>query len=275
MLTLNYFVRKRADVSREQFREFWLKEHFERRRPVIREIGVKKYVKCETLHDDPANGLLRGIYGTPEDTYDFVDQWVIGDLADMKRGLTLENVREAIQGWAKEESPFVDFSRSDIWMTVDVPQLFPRNDIEASWENTYLKAIMVASYRPELTMTGAQLHWNACHGALARQFASFLPYDKYIQAHRLESAVLDDLKGLMGAAFEERLCVMGQAEVWMDRRAAANLSGPEADRMMQMLVEDISLFVQLENAHLFAGKEHVMHSEPIITPPLPKLFSAD
>ena len=45
--------------------------------------------------------------------------------------------------------------------------------------------------------------------------------------------------------------------------------------MMRMLVTDISLFVEPEISHMFATKEHVIHSRPVITEPIPTLFNAD
>ena len=83
------------------------------------------------------------------------------------------------------------------------------------------------------------------------------------------------MKEMLGISFEERPYGIGQAEAWIDRRVVPSLDGPEVANMMGMLVEDIALFVNAGESHIFAGKEHVMHSEPIITSPLPILFSGD
>jgi hypothetical protein len=275
MLTFNYLVRKKEGVSAEDFRNYWTGEHFEMQRPILSKLGIRKYTICETLHEDPVNIQLQQMYGTPSDAYDFVDQMVINGLKDFKSGLAKEDVQAALKAKYDSEADYVDFSRSDFWFTVDVAQIFPRTDITATWNNTYLKAFMVGKYHPKLSLSEAQLHWNACHGGMARQFAEFLPYDKYIQGHRLESPVIDQMKNLSGIAFENRQNICGQAEAWIDRRIVPSLNGPEVERMMGMLVEDISLFVDASKAHMFAGKEHVMHSTPIITSPLPTLFSGN
>ena len=110
---------------------------------------------------------------------------------------------------------------------------------------------------------------------MARQFAEFLPYDKYIQGHRLKSTLIDQMKEMYGVSFEDRPNLVGQAEAWIDRCVVPSLAGPEVERMMGMLVEDIALFVNASESHMFTCKEHVMHSEPIITSPLPTLFSGD
>jgi hypothetical protein len=275
MLTLNFFVRKKEAVSAEDFRNYWTGEHFDLQRPILSKLGIRKYTICETLHEDPVNKLLQQMYGTLSDAYDFVDQMVMNDLADFKNGLASEQVQAALQARYDSEADYVDFSRSDFWFSVDVAQIFPRTEIKATWSNIYLKVFMVGEYDPKLSLSEAQLHWNACHGGMARQFAEFLPYDKYVQGHRLESPVIEQMKNMSGISFENRPNILGQAEAWIDRRIVPSLNGPEVERMMGMLVEDIALFLDASESHMFAGKEHVMHTEPIITSPLPTLFSAD
>ena len=275
MLTFNYFVRKKEGVSAEDFRNYWIGEHFEMQRPILSRLGIRKYTICETLHEDPLHLMLQQMYGTRSDSYDFVDQMVINDLKDFKNGLASEDVQAAFQARYQSEADYVDFSRSDFWFTVDVPQIFSRTEITATWNNTYLKGFMVPKYHSHLSLAEVQLHWNACHGGMARQFAEFLPYDRYIQGHLLESTVIDQMKKSSGIVFENRQYVPGQAEAWIDRRIAPSLNGPEVERMMGMLLEDIALMVDASESHMFSGKEHVMYSTPVITRPLPTLFSAD
>jgi hypothetical protein len=275
MLTFNYFVRKKEGVSAEEFRNYWKGTHFEMQRPVLSKLGIRKYTICETLHEDPVNHLMQQLYGTASDAYDFVDQMVINNLKDFKNGLLDTEVQRAFQEKNDGEVDYVDFSRSDFWFSVDVAQIFPRENITATWNNTYLKGFYVAQCHPNLSITEAQLHWNGCHGAMARQFAEFLPYDKYIQGHRLKSTLIDQIKEMYGVPFEDRPNIVGQAEAWIDRCVVPSLAGPEVERMMGMLVEDIALFVNATESHMFTCKEHVMHSEPIITSPLPTLFSGD
>lgn len=275
MLTFNYLVRKKEGPSAEDFRNYWMGQHFEMQRPILPKLGIRKYTICETLHQDPVNVLMQQMYGTRSDAYDFVDQMVINDLNDFKGGLASEDVQAALRTKYDSEADYVDFSRSDFWFTVDVAQIFPRNDIAATWNNTYLKGFMVGEYHSKLSLSEVQLHWNACHGGMARQFAEFLPYDKYIQGHRLETNVIDQMKKSFGIGFENRPNIFGQAEAWIDRRIVASLNGPEVERMMGMLVEDIAMFVITSESHIFVGKEHVMHSVPIITRPLPTLFSGN
>jgi hypothetical protein len=275
MITLNYLVRKKAAVSAEAFRGYWMGEHAEKSLQLAGTLGIRKYVKCETQHADDVNMLLQQMYGTAGDAYDFVDQMVINDLAEFKAGVADGNAQGALKALTEDSGAYVDFSRSDYWFSIDVPQVFTPSDCTATWNNTYLKGFYVPHRHPHLSLAQAQLHWNSCHGAMARQFVEFLPYERYIQGHRIESEVIDQFKSMLGAAFEDIEAIIGQAEAWIDRRIVPSLQGPEVERMMGMLVEDIALFVDAGKSHIFATKEHVILNQPVITEPIPSLFNAD
>lgn len=275
MITLNLLVRRNDNVSAEDFREFWLGKHADQMRTLTRQLGIQRYTKCETLHQDEVNLVLQRMYGTGHDAYDFVDQMVINDLEELRGGLGDRETMAALHRLHAASTNYIEHARSDLWLSVDVPQIFPREQVTANWENTCLKVYYVPRRLESLSLLQAQFHWNSCHGAMARQFASFLPYEKYIQGHRVPSALVEKLKQDLEGNFESLDSIIGQAEAWIDRRIMPSLAGPEVERMMRMLVADIDLFVDAASSHIFATKEHVIHSAPIITEPVPSLFSAD
>ena len=172
----------------------------------------------------------------------------------------------------------MEVGSSDCWFSIDVPQVFTGQDCTATMESTNLKVFNTGLYLPHLSLAEAQLHWNACHGSMARQFIKILPYMKYIQyiqGHKIESEVADNFRNLLGGGFENRERILGQAEGYIDRRIVPSLQGPEAERMMGMLVQDIALFVDIKRTNILAAKEHVLLDRPIITEPIPTLFNAD
>jgi hypothetical protein len=275
MLTLNHLVRRRNDVSAEDFSKYWMEEHAANAIALSPALGIKKYTKCQTLHEDEVNIALQNMYGTGSDAYDFVDQMVINDLGEFSAGLERDDIKSTLRDLHERNSDFVDHSHSDIWFSIDLAQLFPREDICATWDNTYLKVFYVPRRLAHLSLAEAQLHWNSCHGGMARQFANFLPYDKYIQGHRAPSQKIDELKAFLGGEFENLDSIIGQAEAWIDRRVMPTLAGPEVERMMRMLVVDIDLFVEADSSHIFATKEHVIYSTSVITEPVPSLFDVN
>lgn len=274
MITLNLLVRRKPNVGAEEFRDFWMGEHASRMLALVRDLGIGRYTKCETQHEDEVNIALQAMYGTGSDSYDFVDQMVIGDLEDFRKGIGDADVGAALKELRDLSDAYIDQSRSDMWFSIDVPQIFPREKVEANWNNTLLKVYYVPRHLEALTLQEAQFHWNSCHGGMARQFASFLPYDKYIQGHRVPSGLIDGLKQSLGGDWENIGTIIGQAEAWINRRIMPAMAGPEVERMMRMLVVDIDLFVDASSSHIFATKEHVIHDSPIINEPVPSLFNA-
>lgn len=277
MITLNHLVRRKPDVSAEAFRDYWLTTHAEERTRLSLALGVRRFTASETMHDDDVNKLLQQLYQTAADSYDFVDQMVISDLEAFKQGLADEETAAALTALHRGEGDYVDYARSDYWFTIDLPQVYTADKYRATSENTLLKGFYVARRHERLTLAEAQLHWNSCHGGMAREFAEMLPYVKYVQGHRIESAVVNGFKASLNTAFENVDRIVGQAEGWIDRRIVPSLQGPEVERMMGMLVQDIALFVESGVSHAFATKEHAMLDRPLFSVggSIPTLFNAD
>ena len=96
MIKLNYFVRKRADVTAEDFRAFWMGDHAEAVLKLVDKLGIRKYTKCETLHEDDVNKLLQQMYGSAADAYDFAEEMLINDLEEFKAGLNDAEVQKQL-----------------------------------------------------------------------------------------------------------------------------------------------------------------------------------
>ncbi|MEB2284303.1 MAG: hypothetical protein B6D46_04385 [Polyangiaceae bacterium UTPRO1] len=275
MITLNHLVRRQGSVEPARFRDYWLTEHAARSAALMQELGVEALIKCETLYDDDAADLLRQVYGTASDGYDFVDQMQIYDFARFKSLLARPEVCASWQELHAGEARYVDHQRSDYWFSVEHRQVLLADHCVATRDNAFLKGFYVARMRDGLSLAEAQLHWNACHGPLARRFLHILPFVKYVQGHRIESRVGTEIKTMLGGGFADSSRILGQAEVWLDRRALMGLQIPEAQRMMRLLVEDIALFIEAQASHSFGAKEHVIFERPPDLEPIPRLFSAD
>ena len=48
MITLNLLVRRKPDVSAEDFRAFWMGEHARQVLAQVGNLGIGRYTKCET-----------------------------------------------------------------------------------------------------------------------------------------------------------------------------------------------------------------------------------
>ena len=82
------------------------------------------------------------MYGTAEDAYDFVDQMAIGDLTAFASGLDNGEVAGLLQQLQEVSTAYVDFSRSDYWFSIELPQVFQPQSIRATWETAFSRCSM-------------------------------------------------------------------------------------------------------------------------------------
>lgn len=275
MFKISFFIRKKPEVSTEAFREFWLGEHAERLQGFAEKIGVRTLAKCETLPDHPVGIESMAAYQTGPDLYDFVDQWHFNDIEALKRGCTDPAVQAAMKALYAREDAFIDTFRSNVMMQVDLVQFYPvdAEDVIADEVSPYVKIIYCVRSRPELNRHQAQLHWNACHGAVSRQDIKYSVQKKYIQAHAIDSTFVDQLVTERGYEVDDTF--IGCAEGWIDvDQPPKDFPEEEKAEVVAMSMDDIDLFADKARSQLFAVKEHRIIDKKIITRPMPKFFSA-
>jgi uncharacterized protein (TIGR02118 family) len=115
MVKLVYCIRRREDLSPEEFRRYWLDEHGPLVRKVAAAIGAVRYVQSHTAAPD-LNELLRGSRGC-EDPYDGITEVWWQSLADLEASMQTPESQEAQRSLLEDESTFIDFARSRVFMT--------------------------------------------------------------------------------------------------------------------------------------------------------------
>lgn len=115
MIKLVYCVRKRDDVSADEFYRYWLDEHGPLVRSFAKAIAALRYVQSHTVSPEtnaelqasrglapPYEGITEVWWNSPEDM-----AAALGTKAGIEAGLAL----------IEDEARFVDFSRSSVFMT--------------------------------------------------------------------------------------------------------------------------------------------------------------
>ncbi len=115
MLKLVYCLRKREDISSEEFYHYWLNDHGPRVRKLAEAIKAKKYVQSHTLAPE-LNQMFRESRGLAE-PYDGITEVWWEDLESLTAGMESESGREAHQALLEDEAKFIDFSQSRVFMT--------------------------------------------------------------------------------------------------------------------------------------------------------------
>ena len=275
MFNINFYIKRKEDVSRSDFLDFWHGEHADLLKGFVEDLGVRALIKNEILLDHPVGIDSAKAYGTGPIRYDAVDSWKFNDIEMLKHGSALEHVKAAMQRLADAEDQYVDFAASNVEMTVDLAQFYPADamEIRANPDSSVVKIFFVARCLEGLTRQQAQLHWNACHGGVSRQDVKYSVLSTYLQCHSIPSTFVEQLVDLRGYQYDPLL--IGHAEGWIDT-AQPPKDFPEdvMAEVVAMSMDDIDLFADKDKGNVFVCHEHYVIDKPIIVRPMPKFFGA-
>jgi uncharacterized protein (TIGR02118 family) len=115
MIKLVYGIRRRADVSEEEFHRYWLEEHGPLVKSVAKDIGAIRYVQSHTVAPE-LNAAIQAGRGF-EEAYDGITEVWYESLETMQGNRDDPARREAARKLAEDEAKFVDFARSRVFMT--------------------------------------------------------------------------------------------------------------------------------------------------------------
>lgn len=115
MIKLVYCVARRSDMLPEKFYRYWRETHAENVRSVKDKIRATRYVQSHTCEPGINQALMesRGL----EPAYDGITEVWWESAADLQAALDSREGQEAMQFLINDESTFIDFSRSRVFMT--------------------------------------------------------------------------------------------------------------------------------------------------------------
>jgi uncharacterized protein (TIGR02118 family) len=116
MIKLVYIVKKRADISEKDFHEYWLKTHGPLVRGFAKAMRAKKYVQSHTVFED-AGQQIRTTRPKMKETYDGITEVWWDSIEDFNSGGAVQERAEAARALLEDESKFIDFERSSIFLT--------------------------------------------------------------------------------------------------------------------------------------------------------------
>src|SRR6478735_10796441 len=110
MIKLVFVIRRRKDLSPEEFHRYWLEEHGPLARRLLEPLGARRYVQTHTLDTD-LNGALAASRGTAE-AYDGLAEVWWDSLDALLAATTSEDGQRANETLTRDEARFIDFERS-------------------------------------------------------------------------------------------------------------------------------------------------------------------
>ena len=122
MIKLVYCLRRRPELSRDEFQRYWRQTHG----PLVREragaLGIKRYVQLHTL-DSPLNEALRASRGSAGEPFDGVAELWWDSAESLAAATATEEGRRAAQELLADEGRFIDVERSVIFVAEEHPVL--------------------------------------------------------------------------------------------------------------------------------------------------------
>jgi uncharacterized protein (TIGR02118 family) len=255
MIRLTFVLRRGPGKSREEFQKYWREVHG----PLVARhsvtLNILRYVQVHSL-DDPVNDQLASDRGGMEQPYDGVAElwWISREALAATFGSAAG--KAAALELLEDEKKFIDLANSPLWLAYEYPQVNPTpEELVAREHSPLVKLFFCLRHPSHLSLEQAQLYWRTNHGPTIRGMASAMGMQRYLQVHRCE----DDLEQQLRVSRGTRLApYTGHAEAWFDRTDLARLSAsPEAQRAMAIAVEDEAKFIDFPNSAMWIAKERV------------------
>jgi uncharacterized protein (TIGR02118 family) len=118
MIKLVFVLRRRPELTRDEFQTYWREQHAPLVRSHADALGVRRYVQVHTLPDD-LHAPLRLSRGAP-DAYDGVAELWFDSLEAIGASVATDEGRAAAAELLEDERRFIDHARSPLWLAEEV-----------------------------------------------------------------------------------------------------------------------------------------------------------
>ncbi|MBT5700157.1 MAG: EthD family reductase [Gammaproteobacteria bacterium] len=253
MIRLVFALRRKPEMTREEFQEYWLTRHA----PLVASFGtdldIHRYVQTHTLSDS-ANESAQKARGEMEPAYDGVAELWWTSENELGQTLLTKAAQQASAALLKDEAKFIDLPNSPLWFAYEYPQINPvPEDIVAKPKSNIVRIFFPLRHQTHIKEEDARHYWLTHHGPIVRSHGQASGTLCYRQVHRANSALDAGLQAARGTVTESYL---GHAEAWVDRGAAP--STDEARRAGAAFIEDEHNFIDMARSTIFFGKEHTI-----------------
>ncbi|MFT4585488.1 MAG: hypothetical protein ACI915_003066 [Gammaproteobacteria bacterium] len=253
MIRIEFALRRKAGMSREDFQTYWRDVHGPLVASHSSTLGIHRYIQLHTL-DDPINDALSKARDCKIEPYDGVAELWWTDPSVLAAFNTPAG-QAAAKELLEDEKNFIDLPNSPLWFAHEYPQVNPSEYMIATQHSPLVKLFFPLRTLANQTVEEAQFYWRTNHGPLIRGVSTGFRMQRYVQVHYyphpLESA-------LTGARGTQEPPYYGHAEAWFSRADLLSMADvPEANRAMEIAIEDERKFIDLPTSPIFIGKERV------------------
>ena len=119
MIKLTFCLKRKPELSREEFQRIWHDEHAPLVQRHAETLGIRKYVQVHTT-TTPFNDALRGSRSAPEEYDGVAELWWDSVEAAATAASTPEGA-EAARQLLEDERRFIDHDNSPLWLSEERP----------------------------------------------------------------------------------------------------------------------------------------------------------
>ena len=120
MIKLTFCLRRRPDLSLEEFRRYWKEDHG----PLVRDraevLGVRKYQQVHTLDEPDLHNALRARNSGSPEPYDGIAEVWVDDVEAFRGGTGTPESRQAAKDLLEDEARFIDLPNSPMWLGEEI-----------------------------------------------------------------------------------------------------------------------------------------------------------
>jgi len=255
MIRLTFLLRRKPNLSLAEFQQYWRDHHGPLVARHATTLNILRYVQVHTV-EDPINEQLAGARGRMEPPYDRVAELWWTTRAALVASFASAAGEAAGRELLEDEMKFIDLPNSPLWFAYEYPQVNPGEDMVAREHTPLVKLYFPLRHPANMSLDEAQLYWRTNHGPTIRNVASAMRMRRYLQVHRCEDPLEQQLRASRGT---KAAPYTGHAEAWFDRADLMTVGNTvEGRRAMEIAVEDESRFIDFANSAIWIGKERVM-----------------
>jgi uncharacterized protein (TIGR02118 family) len=228
---LVFVLRRRPELSRDEFQQYWLGTHAPLVAGVAEVLGITRYQQVHTISEDSTRAAPP-FDGVAELWFDPARSSGTRDEQIAAAAMLLEDERR-----------FIDLSASPIW--------FAAEHVMADGPADALRSTTAVRRRAGLTREEFQRHWREVHGPLAVARPDVFGITRYVQMHTPDDAETYPPAVVRGAPEPYD----GLAEVYVTEVQGA---APDAAEVRAALVADTESIIDRDASPRCAGRVHVI-----------------
>lgn len=120
MIKLTFCLRRRPDLSAEEFSRYWRNEHGPLVQARAEALGIRRYQQVHTLTESELHAALQKRNGGAPPPFDGIAEVWVDDVDAFRNGAGTDASRQAARDLLEDEAKFIDLPNSPMWLGEEV-----------------------------------------------------------------------------------------------------------------------------------------------------------